>query len=480
MLRRKMLSVLESWREANRSRAHNPRKAFMLKGARQTGKTYLVRHFGRLHYQDIVEVNFYEMDEAAGLIAQCRSGSEVISALSLLVGHEVSREDTLVFLDEVQEAPQVITQIKFLVEDGRFDVIASGSLLGIELKNVASFPVGYVELHTMYPLDFEEFCWSQGADEGVVARIRESYDSRAPLPDVLHERLVRLFRLYLIVGGMPEAVQRYLDTHYDLGAVRDVYGQIVSQYRIDITKYADKTRTLQVRAIFDGLPSQLAKENKRFQLKSLKDKAVFERFANDFQWLVDAGVAYKCNVVTEPIYPLKRTEEPRKFKLYESDTGLLLSQYPVGVSARVLEGARDVNYGAVYENAVAQALASQDVPLRYYHNSRKGEVDFLVERYDSGVLPIEVKSGKDYKRHGALNNLLGTQTCNIEEAFVLSEANVSRAEREGKPVWYLPIYLAFCIAEHAVKRGPDRQAAELLASFDASPPTFGDNDRTAD
>lgn len=471
MLRRKMWETLEGWQENTRKREDGLRKALVIEGARQTGKTYLVRRFGQERYDDFVEVNFYEDTRAARLISQCASARETISALSLLVGHEVSPRKTLVFLDEVQEAPQVITQIKFLVEDGRFDVVASGSLLGVELKNAPSFPVGYVQIERMYPLDFEEFCWALGADDDLMGTLREAFSRKEPLPDALHEQFTRMFRLYLVVGGMPEAVQRYINTRYDLGAVRDTQASIISQYRIDIAKYA-KGRELQVRAIFDALPSELAKENKRFQLKSLKKKATFERYANDFAWLVGAGVAHKCNVVSEPAYPLQRTEDARKFKLYSSDTGLLLAQYPTGVAALALEGSRSVNFGAVYENAVAQELASSDVPLRYFRSSRKGEVDFLLEEEDCSVLPVEVKSGKDYKLHAALNNLMETPDYGVKEAVVLTEANVSVCERGGKPVHYLPLYLTFCLAEQAVKHSQGSHASEILSALNATPPEF--------
>ncbi len=472
MLRRKMLDRLREWRSANASRAGGVRKAFLLDGPRQTGKTFVVRQLGR-EYRDFVEVNFLENGDAAALLRSCTNARELVSALSLLVGREVEPGAVLVFLDEVQEAPEAVVQAKFLAEDGRFDVALSGSLLGVELKDVRSFPVGYVEEATMRPLDFEEFARSQGAGDEVLGRVREAFEAKEPLEDALHARLVRLFRLYLAVGGMPEAVQRYVDSRYDLGAVREVQSQIVRQYRRDISKYA-RGRELQVRSIFDAMPSQLAQENKRFQLRTLREKATFERFANDFAWLVAAGVALKCDAVSEPAWPLRRTEDPRRFKLYSSDQGLLLSQYPAGVAAGVLEGARGVNFGAVYENAVAQELTAAGVPLRYFRSSRKGEVDFLVEDARGRVLPVEVKSGKDYKLHTALNNLLGTVSYGIEEAVVLSEANVSAGERSGKPVWYLPLYMAWLVAEGAAPggEGAGRRAAALLSSVDAAPPAF--------
>ena len=469
MLERKMLGRLKEWRSRNAARTSGPRKAFLLDGPRQTGKTYVIRQLGA-EYRDFVEVNFLEDAEAASLVRQCTSARELVSALSLLAGREVSPGGALVFFDEVQEAPDIVAQAKFLADDGRFDVALSGSLLGVELRDVRSFPVGYVEEATMHPLDFEEFARSQGATDEVLGQVRRAYDEGRPLDAPLHDRLTRLFRLYLVVGGMPEVVQRYVDTRYDLGAVREVQARISSQYRADISKYA-RGRELQVRAIYDALPSQLAQENKRFQLRRIKDKATYERYANDFAWLVAAGAALKCNVVAEPAYPLQRTEDRRRFKLYASDQGMLLSQYPVGMAARALEGARDVNFGAVYENAVAQELAAAGVPLRYFHNNRKGEVDFLVEDREGRVVPVEVKSGKDYKLHTALNNLLGTEAYGIDFAVVLSEANVSVGERAGKPVRYLPLYMAHCIAADAAA-GAGREGSAFLSALDAAPPSF--------
>lgn len=471
MLKRKITEKLLSWKRDNDASPTGMRKAFLLDGARQTGKTFAIRQFGASEYRSVIEINFLESSDAASLLGSCRNARETISALSLLSGKEVTSGKTLVFLDEVQAAPDMVTMTKSLVEDGRFDIALSGSMLGVELKNVSSFPVGYVRTERMHPLDFEEFCWSQGVTEDLFASMRSAFETNTPLEPSLHDRLVRLFRLFLVVGGMPEAVQRYLDTRYDLGAVRTIQSSITQQYRIDIAKYA-QDRKLQVRSIFDAMPSELAKVNKRFELKSIRNKATFERYANDFAWLVGAGVALKCNVVGDPRYPLRQTEDGRKFKLYSSDTGLLLAQYPVGIAARALEGARDVNFGAVYENAVAHELSAAGVPLRYYYSSRNGEVDFLIEDNAGRVIPLEVKSGKDYKLHTALNNLLGDEQRGVEHAYVLSEHALSIRERKGKPVIYVPLYMASFIVERAAKSEPDERSSTFLSSLDATPPAF--------
>ena len=440
MLRRKMSEVLSGWKAAKN------RKALILLGARQTGKTFVVREFARSEYSSYVEVNFVDDEENGAFLAGASSADDLVSRLSIVAGRPIG-EGELLFFDEVQHLGRnIVTLAKFLVEDGRFDLVLSGSLLGTTLEGVASFPVGYVHIERMYPLDFEEFCWAMGVPEGIVEQLAECYREKVPVESSLHDRMTRLFRYYLAVGGMPEAVQGFLNSGRMLGVARGIDEDIVEQYRFDITKYVS-TRKLQVRAIFDSLPSQLAKENKRFMMKAVKEGATHERLKDDFAWLEDAGVVLATYHVTEPKYPLSRTKTSEKFKLYSSDCGVLLAQYPQGAAMQISQGAGDANFGAVYENVVAQEIKAAGFPLYYYHHSRKGEVDFLLETADGKVLPVEVKSGKDYKLHTALNNLLGTPDYGIEEAYVLSENNVSRGEREGKPVYYLPLYFTMFLKE---------------------------------
>lgn len=442
MLKRKIMDRLAEWKDTS------SRKALLVTGARQTGKTYTVRAFAKERYESVVEVNFLADDQAASFLSKVSGAEELVSRLTLLAGKEVVPGNTLVFFDEVQESLEIVTLSKFLVEDGRFDVVLSGSLLGVELQGVRSFPVGYLHRERMYPLDFEEFCWSQGVPDAILDEVRACYERRVPVEESLHKRLVRLYRFYLAIGGMPEAVQRYIDSSRDLSAARAVASDIVELYREDIAKYA-RRRSLQIKTIFDNIPRQLAKENKRFQLKSLSEGATFERYDDDFAWLVDAGVALPTNLVTEPKFPLGRTMRVDRFKLYSSDVGLLLSQYPRKVAIDVIAGSRSVNFGSVYENVVAQELTAAQFGLFYYHNNRKGEVDFLLETDFGEIVPIEVKSGKDYKIHTALNNLLGTPECGIEYAYVLSEGNVSQGRRAGKAVYYLPIYMTFCFLRNS-------------------------------
>ena len=442
MLRRSVYEQLLDWKE------NQHQKALLVDGPRQVGKTFILEEFGRREYRDLVKIDFLQDEDARRRFGAARSAERVIELVSLAAGHELVPGETLVFFDEVQKAQDLVTFSKYLVIDGRFDVAMSGSMLGVELTGVKSWPVGYLHTLDMSPLTFEEFCWARGVPQSVLDAIREHYAAKTPLDEALHGLLVDLYRQHLVIGGMPEAVQRSLDARGDLGVVRQVQTDLLALYREDIAKYAGR-RALQVKAIYDAVPSQLNKENKRFQLKSVKDGGRFERFANDFAWLVAARSALKTVNVTEPKPMLSRSEEQKRFKLYLSDVGMLFASYPAEVAMAALSGDRSVNFGSVYENAVAQELAAVRSPLRYYHHSRKGEVDFLIETQAGKVLPVEVKSGKSYKLHTALNNLLGTEEYGIEEAVVLSEANVSRGARAGKPVHYLPLYMAGLVAAEA-------------------------------
>ena len=439
VLERKMTARLLEWKESSAA------KVFILLGARQTGKTYAVRHFAQANCLDYLEVNFLEDQENGSFLAGAHSTDELASRLSLIAGRELS-PGTLVFFDEVQElGHEVVTLSKFLVEDGRFRLILSGSLLGTRLKGVRSFPVGYAHVERMYPLDFEEFCWAMGVPRKVLDSVRHSFVEKVPVEETLHERLVRLFRRYIVVGGMPEAVQSFLDSGRELGSARSVDVNIAEQYRCDIVKCAQRRKTT-ILGAYDAMPSQLAKENKRFMLASVQEDGRYERLKDDFGWLTEAGVALPCTLVKELKYPMKRTEVPERFKLYASDSGVLLASYPLGAARGVIDGRGDMNFGAVYENIVAQQLASAGFPLHYFQNNRKGEVDFLIEDAEGRVIPVEIKSGKDYKLHVALNNLLSTPDYGVSRAFVLSEANVSVGERVGKPVYYLPLYMTLFFA----------------------------------
>lgn len=458
-LRRAAYDALLEWKRSSEC------TALLVDGARQIGKTFLVDAFCRAEYELQVKVDFIEDAGARLRYSKVKSAEQLVDLLSLELGRSLKPGATVVFFDEVQAAPEVVTLSKYLVQDGRFDVIMSGSMLGTELQGIRSLPVGYLRIVDMFPMTFEEFCWAQGVPDTIMSQISSSFERRVLVDEPIHQVMLQLFRRYLVVGGMPAAVQGSVSGKRDLGAVREVLEDLVRLYREDIAKYAGD-RSLQVKAIFEEIPAQLAKENKRFQLQSVGKDAKFDRYANDFAWLVSARAALKVDNVTEPKPMLSRTAERNRFKLYCSDVGMLVSQYPAQTAMSALVGEKSVNFGAVYENFVAQELAAAGVGLYYHRHSRRGEVDFLVERACGDVLPIEVKSGKDYKLHTALNNLLGTEEFGISEAFVLSEANVSVGERCGKKVVYLPLYMMGLVA----KLGDSREAsADILGSIELPP-----------
>lgn len=459
MLKRKAYDDLLDWK---RSADHG---ALLVTGARQIGKTYLVDEFARVEYDLRIKIDFIEDGDARARYSSVESADQLIDLLSLELGREPVPGKTLVFFDEVQQAPEIVTLSKYLIRDGRFDVVMSGSMLGTELKGVKSLPVGYLRIEDMFPLTFEEFCWAQGVPDSVSSQVKECFEKRRPVDEGIHDLLIKLFRRYLIVGGMPAAVQRSVSGSRDLGAVREVQSDLVRLYREDISKYAGR-RSLQVKAIFDEISSQLSKENKRFQINALASKGKYDRFANDFAWLVSAGAALKVDNVTDPKPMLARTAERNRFKLYSFDMGMLVARYPAEVAMAALLGEKSVNFGAVYENYVAQELAAAGVGLYYYHHSKRGEVDFLMEKAEGGVLPIEVKSGKDYKLHTALNNLLGTEEFRIPEAVVLSEANVSVQKKMGKRIVNLPLYMVGLVAAQG---SSDTASRDLLRNVVLDP-----------
>lgn len=357
MLKRSLYDALLNWK------ANNHQKALMVDGPRQVGKTFLLEEFGRREYRDLVKIDFLVDEDARRRFGSAQSAARVIELVSLIAGHELVPGETLVFFDEVQRAQNLVTFSKYLVIDGRFDLAMSGSMLGVELGGVRSWPVGYLHTIDMVPLTFEEFCWARGVPQSILDQVREGYEKKTPLDDSLHGLLIDLFRQYLVIGGMPEVVQKSLNTRNDLGAVRQVQADLLGLYREDIAQYAGN-RPLQVKAIYDAIPTQLDKENKRFQLKTLKDGARFERYANDFVWLVAARSVLRTVNVTEPKPMLARTEEQGRFKLYLSDVGMLLASYPAEVAMAAISGERSVNFGSVYENVVAQELAALRSPLR--------------------------------------------------------------------------------------------------------------------
>lgn len=437
MLKRKISKRLEQFF------SDNGRYALLVDGARQVGKTFIIEDFARRHYENFIEINFVKTPSARRIFENVDDESDILEKLSTFSRKGLMRGKTLVFLDEVQECPEAVTYIKFLVQDGTCHYVLSGSLLGVELKNVRSVPVGFMDEVKMYPLDFEEFVLANGEREELIAAARKSWKERRPLDRLYHERLSKLFRLYLVVGGMPAAVQRYLDTH-DISAVVQEQEQILVEYRKDITKY-DRENSLRIREVFERIAPELNKKNKRFYVNSVKPGERTERLEDEFVWLKEAGVAIPSYVVDEPAVPLVLSKRSNLFKLFMNDVGLLAASYMDGIQLRILNSELDINFGSVYENAVAQELVAHGFLPSYYSSREHGEIDFVLET-GGKILPIEVKSGKHYKRHRALNKLMECDEYGIESAIVFDD---DAMDVVGK-VFYAPIYMVMFLKKDSL------------------------------
>lgn len=407
--------------------------ALLITGARQVGKTYSIREFGKT-FKSFIEINFIENPDAVGLFKDAKGSADILMRLSIITNTPMIKGDTLIFFDEVQECPDIVTAIKFLVDEGSYRYVLSGSLLGVELKDLRSVPVGYMGVKEMFPLDFEEFITCGGISANVIATVKDAWKKRTPVDGFIHNKMMELFRLYLIVGGMPAAVSKYLESN-NLQDVLAVQQEIIRLYKKDIAKY-DPNNKLYIEEIFNLIPPELNAKNKRFILKRLNENAKYERYENSFLWLKNAGVAIPVYNVEEPKVPLLLARSRNLLKLFLNDIGLLAAQYANGIQMRIIKGDKDINFGSIYENAVAQELVAHGLEPYYYNSKKRGEIDFVIEN-NGKVLPIEVKSGKDYVYHRALSNIMDCDEYNLTEALVLDNDNLTVDGR----ITYVPVYM---------------------------------------
>ena len=436
MLSRKLDNFIAKHYENNKS-------ALLLKGARQVGKTSAIRKYARKQKMNLIEINFYEDDSACGIFKGSQNAKDVLLRISAHTKKKTSLPNTMIFFDEVQKCPEVITWIKFLVDEGSCKYALSGSLLGVELKGVESVPVGYMAVKEVFPLDMEEFSRCLGLSDEVLTSVEEAFDKKIPVDKVVHDALMKMVHLYLVVGGMPAAVQAYIDTN-DLNVVEEKQKEIIDLYKWDISQY-DPNKKLEINEIFNLIPSELDAKNKRFILKNLNEHARFSRYENSFLWLKNAGVAIPTMNIKEPTFSFKLNELRNLFKLFQNDVGLLTSQYASGIQLHLLQGEVKQNYGAIYENLVAQELychgfGGDEHELHYFNSKKQGELDFVIAQ-NGRVIPIEVKSGKDYERHNALTNVLTNDDYNIDFAYVLTNDNLRIEDK----LIYMPIYMLMFI-----------------------------------
>ncbi len=433
MLERKFTSYLEHFL------TNEPNKILLVNGARQIGKSYLVRYVGQKLFMHFVEINLKEDKEGEQVFADIHTTTDLYMRLSNYSSEPLgNKSDTLIFLDEIQSYPHLMTMLKFLNQESRYRFIASGSQLGVALSETPSVPLGSVTIKQMYPLDFEEFLWATGIGKEWIENIRQKYLAKEALDENTHNILLKRFQYYLLVGGLPEAVNLYLDDR-NMVRVRQAHRDIHDLYRIDASQY-DVEHKLMIRRIYDLLPSNLENKKKRIVYKNIEGKKgkKFSDYADEFEYLTNSGIALEVAAISNPHFPLAESEQKRLVKLYLNDVGLLTHLlYGLNVNA-VLQDIKSINLGTVYESVVAQELAAHGFKLYYYDNKQKGEVDFLVDDYTRlEVLPIEIKSGKDYTEHSALTKFLETPDYGISRAIVFSN---ERKIFKKKGVTYWPIY----------------------------------------
>lgn len=413
----------------------NRKEALLITGARQVGKTFIIRKCAKKHFDYVIEINFIERPDAVKLFENARSSEDILLRISAFTDVPLVPGKTLIFFDEVQECKEIVTAVKFLVEDRKYRYILSGSLLGVELKDIRSVPVGYMTIMEMYPLNFFEFCRANKVAQRIFDMLKLCWNEKKAIDQIVHEKLLDLFHLYLIVGGMPAVVEGYLRTK-NLQEVFQLQRGILQLYKKDIAKY-DPQNKLYLEEIFNLIPSELNSKNKRFILKNLNENFRFSRYEHSFIWLKEAGVALPVYCVQEPEVPLLLSKATNLFKLFLSDVGLLAAMYADGLQIKILNKEKDINFGSIYENAIAQELKMQGFELYYFNSKKQGELDFVIE-YKGNVLPIEVKSGKSYTRHNALDNVLATPRYHIEQAVVFCNENI----HEKNKIVYMPVYMA--------------------------------------
>lgn len=446
MLYRKIEKDIEGYLRAEDDRI------MILEGARQIGKSFIIKEVGKKLYDNFIEINFAEDDEGPKIFKGIGTTEGFYFTLSSVYGEKLDRyENTLIFLDEIQHYPQYLTLLKFFREDRRFRFIASGSLLGITLRETTSIPVGSIIRKNMYQLDFEEFLIANGFGQEALNTLRTKLMNRESLDESLHDYIMNLFRRYLLVGGLPAAVNEYLDSH-NIVKVRNVQENIRSLYEVDATKYEkDSNKTLLIRRIYNMIPSQLENKKKRIIIKDIQNKIGdrFDNYLEEFEYLISSGTALKVSAISNPKYPLAESAHKNLMKLYLNDVGLLTMLLYKNSIRPVISDEDSVNLGSVYESVVAQELKAHGHKLFYYDNKQRGEVDFLIDDYSSTtILPIEVKSGKDYTRHSALNNLLKVRDYDIASGLVLSN---SREIKTVGNVSYMPVYYVMFIDANAVE-----------------------------
>ena len=438
MLKRKIEKDIEKWLDKSE-------KALLVYGVRQAGKTFIIRECLKRNECEYIEFNLINQPELVEILRDSTGIDDLILKLSLYSEKKIIPGKTIFFFDEVQRYKEIVTKIKFLVEDKRYRYILSGSLLGGEIVNLKSAPVGYLQTLNMYPMDFEEFLQIFSVDETIINNLRNCFLTKTKVDEIIHNKIMEMFNIYLIIGGMPAAVERYRNTE-NIDDVMEEHRTIIEQYKLDFTQYEEENRKLIITHIYELIPAELNEKNKRFMIADINKNLRYDRISDSFVWLWKSGVALGVFNTTEPTIPLMLNEKSALFKLFISDVGLLTTIYGKSCKLKIVNKEGDINKGAVFENVVAQELHAHGYPLYYYNSKKLGEIDFIVEQ-NGKSLPIEVKSGKAYNKHSALNNLLDVKEYGIEEAFIFTNDNV---KIDGK-LNYLPIYMVMFLKDEPME-----------------------------
>ena len=433
MLYRKIEAVIEAHLKSN------SKKILLVDGARQVGKTYIIRHVGQKLFENYIELNMVEDSLGDRLFANTKTVENFYLQVSMLEGSKMKEKgNTLIFIDEIQAYPHLLTLLKFLSQDDNFTYIASGSLLGITLAQTTSIPMGSIRKVRMFPLDFEEFLYANGMNELVISSMRKKFERLEALDESMHNKMMDFFRKFLLVGGLPDAVNSFL-AEKNIQSVREIQNEIHDYYAADASKY-DEEKKLKIRRIYDLIPSNMENKKKRVVAQSIENKKgkTFNDYSDEFEYLISAGIALNVQAISTPVFPLIESTGKNLLKLYLNDVGVLTGILYGNNIRAVLDDERSINLGSVYETVVASELIAHGHKLFYYDNRSKGEVDYLIDDYDSlSAVPIEVKSGKDYTVHSALNTFVQNEDYHIKKAFAVS--NERTITQKGKII-YIPIY----------------------------------------
>lgn len=433
MLYRKISQVIEDHLSSKNA------KILLVDGARQVGKTYIIRYVGKKLFKNFIEINMIEDSISDQLYENVKSVEDFYLQVSMTDGDKMGqKEDTLIFIDEIQAYPHFLTLLKFLAQDNRFTYIASGSLLGVTLSQATSIPMGSIQRIHMYPLDFEEFLYANGMNSFAIESMRTKFKKLESLNESMHDKIMDLFKKYLLVGGLPDAVNSYIENK-NIQEVRQIQNEIHEYYAADASKYGQENK-LKIRRIYDMIPSNMENKKKRMIIKNIENKKgkTYNDYVDEFEYLISSGIALAVQAISNPSFPLIESMGKNLLKFYFNDVGIFTSiLYGPNIRA-ILDNEKSINLGSVYENVVASELIAHGSRLFYYDNRSKGEVDFLYDDYESlSAVPIEVKSGKDYTVHSALHNLLKNESYHIQKAYVLS--NERQIKMKGKII-YIPIY----------------------------------------